>query len=128
MALWHLLIHACITLTASLSAYPLPPDTSHAYNLQSASVLISSPPREERLIPLILERASCRIRTNDPEITNHEMCIRDRYWFPMASFMKTRFVIRLKKQWIYAWKLWKNSWLSTRKSNGVNNFPLKFCG
>ena len=34
-------------------------------------VFISSPPREERLIPLILERASCRIRTNDPEITNH---------------------------------------------------------
>ena len=32
---------------------------------------ISPPPREERLIPLILERASCRIRTNDPEITNH---------------------------------------------------------
>ena len=51
-----------------------------------------------------------------------------KYWFPMASFMQTRFVIRLKKQWIYAWKLWKNSWLSTRKSNGANNFPLKFCG
>ena len=38
---------------------------------RTISVLISSPPREERLIPLILERASCRIRTNDPEITNH---------------------------------------------------------
>lgn len=25
-------------LTLSLSAYPLPPDTSHAYNLQSASM------------------------------------------------------------------------------------------
>ena len=22
-----------------------------------------------------------------------------KYWFPMASFMQTRFVIRLKKQW-----------------------------
>ena len=38
---------------------------------RTISVFISSPPREERLIPLILERASCRIRTNDPEITNH---------------------------------------------------------
>ena len=38
---------------------------------RTISVLISSPPREERLISLILERASCRIRTNDPEITNH---------------------------------------------------------
>ncbi len=25
----------------------------------------------------------------------------------------------------FVWKLWKNSWLNTRKNNGANNFPLK---
>ena len=34
----HRYICTCITLISSLSAYPLPPDTSHAYNLQSASM------------------------------------------------------------------------------------------
>ena len=39
MAMWHLLIHACITLIYSLSAYPLPPDTSYAYSLQAVSMI-----------------------------------------------------------------------------------------
>ncbi len=39
--------------------------------------------------------------------------------------MRIRFVIRLKKQWLFVWKLRANNWLNTRKNNGANKIPLK---
>ena len=47
--------------------------------------------------------------------------------YPTVSFMRIRFVIRLKKLWIFVWKLWKNSWLNTRKNNEVDVYKRQVC-
>ena len=42
--------------------------------------------------------------------------------------MGIRFVIGLKKVWMFVWKVWKKRWLNRRKKKEVNKNGVKILG